>query len=121
MNSHVEIGSSQKQNALIEKKVNEALELELAKLNSDCGDRNGVLKDVIELLSFALRGNLGIVAPLLTTFLGSMVNSLIEGLSARLSDNGLVGGLFGAVGGVLHGLTTNTLSGFSDYLKTIFT
>lgn len=51
-NFHVKIGSDPKLNAQIKKKVSEALELELAELNSSCSDKDGDLSDVFKLLFF---------------------------------------------------------------------
>lgn len=117
-NSHVEIGSDPEQNELIKENISEAVEFELAKLNSGCGYEDDSL---IGLLIYLLKSYIFLIAPLITTFLGSTVGGLLEGLSTGLSENELVGGLLGAVEGALHGMNTGSLSGFSDYLKATYT
>lgn len=120
-NFHVKIGSDPKLNAQIKKKVSEALELELAELNSSCSDKDGDLSDVFKLLFFLLKFVIGTGTSYLTSFLESTVKILFEGTSTGLSEHGIIGGLLGAVRGLIHGLTAGTLAAESDYVKNLYT
>lgn len=109
--SYIGVGSDSEKNAVIEKKINEALELALAKLNLGC-EPDSDSDNVAELIEFLLRF-IGLLVPALTTVLGSTVG----GLLGSLSGNGLIGGLLGTVGKTLHGLNAGSLKGLIVYLK----
>lgn len=116
----LEIGPDPEQNASIRKNINEALEVALAKLNSNCVGEDSDLNDVTKLLVLLLK-YLVLIVPALTTVIGSTVSGLIHALKTKLTEKGFIGGLLGSVGGALHGITTGSIEGLSDYLKGLFT
>lgn len=117
---YIKIGSDPKENKIITKDFDEALKLALDKQsaqNDDRTDIGGDLHNVNNLVNLLLRFGTGLIAPYVTTALGSGIHGLIDGLTDGVHEHGLVGGVLDGVHGLFDGFAEGGISGFG-YLFT---
>lgn len=108
---------------MIEKNIIEAYKFALAKQdaeNASCSEVDTDLNNVKGFIRLLLSFGTAFVVPYLTTIAKFAVHGLDEGFTEGQKQNGFLGGVMGAVRGILGKLSTGSTQAFGGFLGKLF-